>query len=293
MPARTILPGDGVYRPHPYAELFPKLDGRALAELIEDIRQHGVREPIVMLDGMVLDGRNRYLAAREAGRLIPTRDFEGDDPLGYVISLNVHRRHLSDSQRALVAARLADMPQGARTDLAQISAKSQPQAAELLKVSRGSVQNAAKVIEHGTPALVSQVEAGNVSVSAAAKVAMLPDIEQQKIVAGGAKELVARATELRGANSALRNAGRKAAAKRGRTKLTAEEQAKRLAREEKRIAREEKRWEEDRLRKQVALDLIVDLLRERLSDQDKQLLAQTTPDLGYELQDLAKRVCAG
>ncbi len=102
---------------HELANLFPLMDGDAYLSFVEDIRQHGVREPIVMLDGQILDGRNRYLAAREAVVDCSFTQYEGDDPLAYVISLNLARRHLSESQRALVAAKLATMRQGERTDL--------------------------------------------------------------------------------------------------------------------------------------------------------------------------------
>ena len=71
------------------------------------------------------------------------RIFVGDDPLGFVVSVNLRRRHLDDSQRALVAAKLANMRQGERTDLEprpKLSKVSQAEAAKKLNVSRTSVQ---------------------------------------------------------------------------------------------------------------------------------------------------------
>src|SRR5690606_8223741 len=93
---------------HPLAELFPTLPDAEIRELADDICTFGQRVPIVLLDGQVLDGRNR-LAACKVAEIEPVfEDYQGDDPLGFVLSHNLHRRHLSESQRAMVAARLVD-----------------------------------------------------------------------------------------------------------------------------------------------------------------------------------------
>ena len=105
---------------HDYASLFPLMDDAAFRDLVEDVREHGVREPIVMFEGKILDGRNRYLAARDCGREYPVIEFTGGDALAYVVSLNLKRRHLTDSQRAMVAAKLAKLPRGRPTESSPI-----------------------------------------------------------------------------------------------------------------------------------------------------------------------------
>lgn len=107
-------------------------------------------------------------------------------PLHLVVSLNLKRRHLSESQRGAVAAKLANMAEGRPADTAQICAVSQDEAARMLNVSRRTVQTAKSVLEQGTPELISAVESGKVSVSAAADVAQLPKEKQAEIVARGA-----------------------------------------------------------------------------------------------------------
>jgi len=106
----------------------------------------------------------------------------------FVVSLNLKRRHLSEEQRAMVAGRLANLKHGDNqyTMDAQICAStSQPDAAELLSVSRRSVQHAAVVLKDGDPELVAAVDAGSVAVSTAAEVARLPKDEQREVVAAG------------------------------------------------------------------------------------------------------------
>jgi hypothetical protein len=163
---------------HPYAEIFPLIEGAAFDELVADIKLHGLREKIWLYEGKILDGRNRYLACQKANIKLETRKYEGSNPLAFVISLNVQRRHLTESQRAMAAARVATLRDGQRKSPASIEAPSQSDAADSLNVGRSSVQRARKVIEEGSKALQRAVDTGEISVSKAARVVDLPKSEQ-------------------------------------------------------------------------------------------------------------------
>lgn len=174
------------FKAHPLADLFPMMSADEHAALVEDVKERGVQRPIVLLDNQVLDGRNRYMAARDAEVGYRVVEFTGDDPLAFVISENMRRRHLTDAQRAMVGARIAKLPKGVRSDTAMaVSVPTQAETAESLKVSVDGIQRAKQVVERGTPALVAAVETGQVSVSAAAEVAKLPEAEQREIVEQG------------------------------------------------------------------------------------------------------------
>jgi ParB-like chromosome segregation protein Spo0J len=99
---------------HPLANVFPLLEGDGFDNLVASVKAHGLREPIIMLEEMILDGRNRYRACVAAGVEPCFTPFRGDDPLAFVVDANLHRRHLSESQRAMVAAKLATLAHGQR-----------------------------------------------------------------------------------------------------------------------------------------------------------------------------------
>jgi N6-adenosine-specific RNA methylase IME4 len=189
---------------HPAAELFPPMSADEFVALKADIAANGLREPIwVALNGgeySVLDGRHRWRACSELGIDCPVTEYEGDDPFGFVVSLNLHRRHLNESQRAMVAAKLATLEDGQRSD--RVLGLPIGRASELLGVGERSVARARVVQSDGAPGLVAAVESGRVSVSAAADVASLPVSEQREIVARGEVEILETAKRIRAQRSA-------------------------------------------------------------------------------------------
>jgi hypothetical protein len=102
---------------HPISEHFPMMGKEELGELADDIKTLGLRCPIVLYEGKILDGRNRYVACQMAGVEPTLVNYDGTDPLGYVFSLNLLRRNLSVSQRGMLVAKLASMRSGERTDI--------------------------------------------------------------------------------------------------------------------------------------------------------------------------------
>jgi hypothetical protein len=185
---------------HPAANLFPLLEGAAFDALVADIKQNGLREPILVdTQGRILDGRNRCRACLAAGveprfttwqgvglknqSQPPDPDLEERAMLELVMSRNLHRRHLNQSQRALVAARLAKLLEtdavkrrGRRPEkvanLPRISlGKSRDQAAATVNVSPRLVAHALRLLSKGSPELVQAVESGAMPVSMASRLA--------------------------------------------------------------------------------------------------------------------------
>jgi ParB-like chromosome segregation protein Spo0J len=84
--------------PHPVALLFPELPASDYEALKEDIRRHGVKVPILVHGGQILDGRHRYRACRELGIRCLVVEWNGHDPWLEVQSRNLVRRHLAKDQ---------------------------------------------------------------------------------------------------------------------------------------------------------------------------------------------------
>lgn len=193
----------GEYPVHPVASLFPMIDDDALNALAEDIKKNGQREPIIvayldeaMIDEpVVIDGRNRHAACKLAGiepefkfvMSLNDRELSPQVIADWIISHNLHRRHLTPSQKAAVAvayeaelAKLAKARQGQRNDLkpdkdipenfpeCAKGKDSRDSAGDLFQVSGRSVSDAKYVSQHD-PEAFQRVRDGKQAVSAAAK----------------------------------------------------------------------------------------------------------------------------
>ena len=191
------------YEYHELANLFPLMDESQYGDLVADIKENGLIESIILYEGKILDGRNRYNACNDAVVEPDFVEFEGEDALSYVISLNLNRRHLNESQRAMIGARLANMKVGNPNLQSGKSAQlSNKDASDKLNVSERIIKSAKKVQKEGIEDLQKSVEAGKVSVSAASDIATLDKEEQEVVVAKGEDEILKMATKIRKERSA-------------------------------------------------------------------------------------------
>lgn len=94
---------------HKFANIFPMIDGEQLEQLKKDIKEHGLMQPIVLFEGKILDGRNRYKACKDIGIEPKFEEYKGTKPLEFVISGNLKRRHLTADQRAVISLEVMPM----------------------------------------------------------------------------------------------------------------------------------------------------------------------------------------
>jgi hypothetical protein len=190
-------PTKSEYEFHPIANIFPMMAGVEFDRLKEDIRTRKQQEPIITYEDKVLDGRNRYKACKELFLTPTIKRYDGADPLGFVLGANLHRRHLNESQRAMVAAKLVTTKLGDNQHIRKQGRPiDQPTAATMLNVSPKSVQRAKDVLEKCAPELQALVESGKVAVSAAEKVAnKLSDEEDQTALANKGASAVTKAVK--------------------------------------------------------------------------------------------------
>jgi len=147
------------------------------SELKSDIQSNGCHTPIELYEGQILDGRHRYLACCELGKDYVTNTYRGDDPVGFVRSLNLHRRNLTASQRAMVEVSLSEWLESGRPENSAPGAelipteKHQKTAAEMAKeaeVSPRSIEQAKAVVRAASPEVKEAVTQGEMSLKAAA-----------------------------------------------------------------------------------------------------------------------------
>jgi ParB-like chromosome segregation protein Spo0J len=217
----------GGYPVHPACALLPMMTQASLREMADDIAAHGQQQPVILYDGQLLDGRNRLMACEIAGVEPVIQEFTGDDPLRWVLSLNFHRRHLTDSQKSIVGARAEELlaerkaaaqaapepvleeeetppePPKPASDR-EIRRQARETAAALVNVSPSAIARGRKLIDNAVPELVGAVARGTVTLTQASRVAKLDAESQRDLVARGDEAIVEEAVRIQQSHAAAR-----------------------------------------------------------------------------------------
>jgi N6-adenosine-specific RNA methylase IME4 len=187
-----------IYLPfHDATSIFPDMTPDEFNELKGDIAANGLRQPILVFRNQVIDGRQRLRACKELALppLYTTVNVTEKNVTEYIVSMNLKRRHLNESQRAMVATRLATLGKGRKQNAAY--AVTQSQASMMLNVSIDSIQRARAVDSKGIPELVHAVQAGTLDVTNASVISSLDSEVQRNFMQLSDKEIVALAKEIR------------------------------------------------------------------------------------------------
>ena len=94
---------------------FPLMKEKELSSLARSIRRNGLHNAITLFEGKILDGRCRWKACQLAGVEPRFTEYTGDDPGGFVLSMNAVRAHYSPDQRAMIVARILHLAPEYRT----------------------------------------------------------------------------------------------------------------------------------------------------------------------------------
>lgn len=193
---------------HPACAMLPELPPKAYADLCASIAACGLQQPILLLNGQVIDGKNR-LRACEQTKVVPrfeTADLHGVSPVAFVLSLN-RARLRNKSQLALAAAGMVTASHGGDRKSDEI--KSYPvgvdftrdDAAREFGISKGAIDQARFVLDHGVPELLAYVECGELALRAAWDVAHAPEDQQTDACAVNVAAVRTLAREMRDTES--------------------------------------------------------------------------------------------
>ena len=172
---------------HPIALLLPPMNEAEYKEFKDDILGNGLHNPIILYQDKVLDGRNRYLACKELEIDVWAREWEGgSDPIEYVISQNIHRRHLTAGQRSIVAAKAMNFHIEAARERQKVAGGDR-KSEEYKKSLVASLPQA--ISEHGTDPEAEYINEDN---TPKLKNVQTPDPEENKPFASNADENKAR-----------------------------------------------------------------------------------------------------
>jgi hypothetical protein len=213
-----------------FESLFPPLADEELAALEESILREGCRHRLILWNGFIVDGHNRYKICMKHGRPFETTELERRDTresvISWMIDNQLARRNLPAFKRIELADKKADLVEALAkkkkmagtnqhtslpSNLTEGSAiDTRNEIAKAAGVSTGTISKFKKIKEQAAPEVVEKVRSGEVKIDVAAQIASLPKEEQVTLAAAGKDAMKAAAKEVRQASKQKQNAARAA-----------------------------------------------------------------------------------
>lgn len=173
---------------HPLCSYFPRMSDSEFNALKSDINANGQLHPIFVLDGMILDGGNRYRALTELGITPICEEYTGNNPVQFVLSSNLHRRHLTQGQAAVIVSATQDWSKAhlqggdrksedAKNQTAQVPLDTVADRASESGTGERTQRKADKLVKNADESLIKQVSTGEKSLNQALK-----EIEPPKVI---------------------------------------------------------------------------------------------------------------
>jgi hypothetical protein len=192
---------------HEISKIYPLIDGVDFEDLVEDIKNNGLHEPILAYKGLIIDGRNRFNACMEADVKPIFKEWDGNGSLAdLIVSLNEKRRHLTASQRGMVAENIKPFYEaeaktrqhaGVPVLIPEGAGDTRDKVASKFHISGKYVDMAGKVKKQGSQELIDGVTSGKISLPTASVLADVRPEDQRNIVALTEREVLLKAKEIK------------------------------------------------------------------------------------------------
>ncbi len=179
-----------------FASLMPRLSAEEKSILAEKINDEGMREPIITWRNIIIDGHNRYEICMAESLPFECKEmkFAGrSEVLRWMYRNQKGRRNMSESQTAMIAAKIETADKGSNQHVPRGAPSTQASVAKEFNISKNTLIRAKKVVALGSDELKEAVTDGHVTVNSAAMVAKLPKPEQIKLVRKGSSAVAAAA----------------------------------------------------------------------------------------------------
>lgn len=178
---------------HPLSAAFPDMTAEEYSDLLSSVKDIGIQNPIVLFEGMIIDGWHRYRASLDLDVECPYVDLpEHINPQNYVIAQNISRRSLTASQRALAVVTVhAWRRRGNQIDTEYpFETKTEDEMAELANTSAATIKKAKKIASKAVPEVIQAIQSGEVGISKASAIASLDKDKQAEALNKPLKKMI-------------------------------------------------------------------------------------------------------